>query len=84
MKRLVLVLILIFFTNTYSKECSCGSFEDGLIDYQIKGDDGCCKGTATGNGYLTEYEYSESGTWEVVSVKKMLGSDAQKECCYNA
>jgi len=85
MKRLVLVFILIFFTNTYSKECSCGSFEEGLVDFQVEGDEaGCCEGAATGVDYLTEYEFSESGTWEIVSVKRMLASDAQKKYCYKA
>ena len=52
MKRLVLALMLISFVNTYSKECTCGSFEVGLYDYEVKGDKGCCSETATGIGFF--------------------------------
>ncbi len=83
MKNIVLIFMLFSTISTFSKECSCGSFEEGLVDFQVGGDEaGCCEGTATGSSsYLTNYEFSESGTWEVVSITRMTPNNAQKRCC---
>jgi hypothetical protein len=79
---IVCVFLFAFVNFIKAKECSCGSFEEGLVDYAVEDDGlGCCSGTPTGKAFFTTYIPGEGDTWEVVDIKDLKPAEAQLKCC---
>ena len=71
--------------HSQTRNCECGSFEEGRTFYQIVDEEGvgCCSGTASGNGIFVVYTPGEGSTWEVSEVTEIEGTVAQSKCCKN-
>lgn len=84
-----IVILLLFFTASLSseeKECTCGSVQEGLVDYSVVVEDErttCCTGAPhpEAGAWLTTFVYSDSGVWEVDRVVRLSSSEAQNRCC---
>ena len=78
----LLFFLSIFFQSDY-KYCSCGSFETGIISYEVIGvESGCCSGEPGEIGSIGFYENS-GGAWKLVGWEEMPAGTAQNECCPN-
>lgn len=89
MKKFI-VLTLFMLSNQLNalQRCSCGSFENGIYEYNIvENTGGCCTGFPSGvnrenQAFLVTYEENE-GVWEVVDVQGINPATAQSRCCQN-
>lgn len=80
--KYMLVFILTFYTlNTWSKNCGCGSYENGTYSYIVGDKEGCCTGTAEGPSMYITYEKDKDGVWTTLQVELIEATKAQKGCC---
>lgn len=88
MKYLRLIVLLTIPLNfSFNTMCQCGSFADGITQYEVvEGSGGCCSGEASGLGMYDNNAISISyvrneGAWEVDDIKLIEPSSAQNSCC---
>jgi hypothetical protein len=64
-----------------NKSCNCGSFEVGIIKYEVEEGSSCCSGKfAHSQGSIGLYDNSE-GAWILVDVKKIDNESITIACC---
>lgn len=64
-----------------AKACECGTHADGITNYVVGDDSGCCTGKPLSSGVFRTYEIDKDGVYTVKDSERIEGTAAQSNCC---